>query len=49
MKLSQTLMMDVPSNLTPSPGPPGMSMSSETPGRDLEDRLSLNILPKVRS
>ena len=25
MKLSQTLMMDVPSHLTPSPDPPGMS------------------------
>jgi len=49
MKLSQTLLMDVPSHLTPSPGPSGMSMSSKTPGRDLEDRWSLDMVPAARS
>ena len=49
MKLSQKLQMDVSSYLAPSPGPSGMSMSSKTPGRDLEDRGSLDMVPDVRS
>ena len=31
------------------PGPSGMSMSSSTPGRDLEYRWSLDMVPDVRS
>ena len=36
-------------HLTPSPGPSGMSMSSKTPGKDLEDRWSLDMVPDFRS
>ena len=42
MKLSQEVQMDSPFPLTPSPGPSGTSMSSKTPGSDLEDRWSLD-------
>ena len=49
MKLSQKLLIDVSSHLTPSPGPSGMSVSSKTPGRDLEDRWRLDMVPDVRS
>ena len=49
MKLSQMPLMDVTSSLTPSPGQSGMSMSSKTPGRDLEDRWSLDMVSDVRS
>ena len=47
MKLSQTLLMDVPSHLTPYPGPYGTSMSSLTPGRDKEDRKSLDMVADI--
>jgi len=49
MKLSQKLLMDVLSLLTPSPGSSGISMSSETLGRDLEYRCSIDMVPDVRS
>ena len=49
MKLSQKLLMDVSSHLKPYPGPSGMSMTSKTPGRDLEERWSLDMVPYVRS
>ena len=49
MKLSVKLPVGVPNNLTPSPTRSGTSMSSKTPGRDLEDRLSLDKVPKVGS
>ena len=49
MKLSQKLLMSVPINLTPSPVSLGMSMSSWTPVKDLEDRLSLDMVPDDRS
>ena len=42
MKLSQEVQMDSPLPLTPSWGPLGTSMSSKTPGSDLEDRWSLD-------
>ena len=41
MKLSQKLQLDVVSNLTTSKGPSGMSMSSTTPGRHLDDMCVL--------
>ena len=44
MKLSQTHLMDVPSHLTPCPGPSGMSISSLSFERDLENRKSLEIV-----
>ena len=49
MKLSQKLLMYVPSHLTSSPGPSGISMSSLTPERDLEDIWSLDMIPDVQS
>ena len=45
MKLSQKLQMEVFSSLTPSPGPSVMSMSSKTPGIDLDDKWSLGMVP----
>ena len=39
--------IDASSYLTPSPGSSGTSMSSKTPGRDLEDRLSQDSVPDV--
>ena len=49
MKLSVKLPMDIMSTLTSSPVPSRTSMSSKTPGRDLEDRWSLDEVPDVRS
>ena len=42
MKLSLKVQMDGPFPLTSSPDPIGTSMSSKTPGSDLEDRRSLD-------
>ena len=42
MKLLQKLPKDAPSYLTLSPGSSGTSLSSKTPGSDLEDRKSLD-------
>ena len=42
MKLSVKLPMDIMITLTPSPAPSRPSMSSKTPGRDLEDRWRLD-------
>ena len=49
MKLSVRLLIDDPKILTPSPHMSGTSMSSKTPGWDLEDRLSLDKVPEVGS
>ena len=49
MKLSDKLLKDYPYHLTPIPGSSGTSMSSKTPGRDLEDRWSLDIVSVVGS
>ena len=49
MKLSVELLMDIMSTLTISPVPSRTSMSSKTPGRDLEDRWSLDEVPTVGS
>ena len=49
MKLSVKLLMDIMSTLTPSPAPSRQSMSSKTPGRDLKDRWSLDVVPDVES
>ena len=49
MKLSQKLLKDDPFNLTPLPGSSGASISSKTPGRDLEDGWSLDRVPDVGS
>ena len=48
-KLLQKLPKDAFSYLTPSPGSSGTSMSSKTPGRDLEDRWSLDWVSDVHS
>ena len=42
MKLSQKLLKYDPYHMTPSPGSSGIYTSSKTPGRDLEDRWSLD-------
>ena len=42
MKLSVKLPWGILSTLTPSPAPSGTFLSSKTPGRDLEDRWSLD-------
>ena len=42
MKLSLKVQMDSPFAMTPSPGSSGTSLSSKTPGSDLEDRRSLD-------
>ena len=42
MKLSEKVQMVSLFAMTPSPGPSGTSMSSKTPGSDLEDRRSLD-------
>ena len=44
MKPSQKGHKDAPIDLTPSPGLSGTSMSSKTPGRDIEDKWSLKML-----
>ena len=49
MKLSDKLLKDDPYHQTPPPGSPGTSMSSKTPGRDLEDRWSLYRVSDVGS
>ena len=49
MKLSVKLSIDDPIILTLFPPRSGTSMSSKTPGRDLEDRLSLDKVPEVGS
>ena len=43
MKLSVKLPRNIMSTLTPSPDPSGTFLSSKTPGRDLEDRWSLEV------
>ena len=47
MKLLGELPMDIMIILTPSPS--RTSMSSKTPGRDLEDRWSLDEVPDIGS
>ena len=49
MKLTDKLLRDDPCHLTPLPGSSGTSMSSKTPGRDLEDRWSLDRVSDVGS
>ena len=49
MILSVKLLMDIMSTLTSSQPPSRTSMSSKTPGRDLEDRWSLDKVPDVGS
>ena len=49
MKLSVKLSWDILSTMTPSPAPSRTSLSSKTPGSDLEDRWSLEKLPDVGS
>ena len=49
MKLSVMLPWDIMNILTPSPTASRTSKSSTTPGRDLEDRWSLDKIPDVGS
>ena len=49
MKLTGKPMMDNMSTLTQSPAPSRTSMSSKTPGRDLEDKWNLDEVPDVGS
>ena len=49
MKLSQKLLNDDPYHMTPPPGSSGTSTSSKTPGRDLQDRWSLDRVSDVGS
>ena len=49
MKLSVKLPVGAPNILTPYLPRSGTSMSSKTPGRDLEDRLRLDKVPEVGS
>ena len=49
LKLSKKLHKMLWSNLPKTTGLSGISMSSKTPGRDLDDRWSLDIVPDVRS
>jgi len=49
MKLSQKLLKYDPYHMTPPPGSSGTSTSSKTPGRDLEDRWSLDRVCDVGS
>ena len=49
MKLSLKVQMDSPFPLTPSPDPSGTYMSFKTPGGDLEDRRSLDIVSEYGS
>ena len=48
MKFSQTLLRVDVNDMTPTPNLSGASMSSETPEKDLEDRLSLDMVPGSR-
>ena len=45
MKFSVLLFRDIMSILTPSQAPTRTFMSSKTPGRDLDDRCSLDKVP----
>ena len=49
MRLSRKLPRVIMDTLTPSPNPSRTSMSYKTPGRDLEDRWSLDEVPDVGS
>ena len=49
MKLSVKLPWDILSTLTPPLSPSITSLSSKTPGRDLEDRWILDKVPDVGS
>ena len=49
MKLSGKLPRDIMSTQMPSPAPSRTSLSSKTPGRDFEDRWSLDEVPDVGS
>ena len=49
MKLSVKLPWDILSTLTPSLIPSRTSLSSKTPGRDLESRWTLDKGPEVGS
>ena len=49
MKLLEKLLKDDSYHLTPPPGSSGTSMSSKTPGRDLEDMGILDRVPDVGS
>ena len=48
-KLSGKVPMGILDPPTPTPAPSGTSMSSKTPGRDIDDRCSLDKLPYVGS
>ena len=48
MKFSQTLLRVDVNDMTPTPNLSGASMSSKTPEKDLEDRLSLDMVPGSR-
>ena len=47
MKISLKLHRNSPIHLTPYLGPSETSMSSKTPGRDMEDAWSLDRVPDV--
>ena len=49
MKLSVKLPWGFLSTLTPTPAPSGTFLSFKTPGRDMEDRWSLDKLSDVGS
>ena len=49
MKLSQKLLKDDPYHLTQTADSSGTSMSSKTPGKDLEERGSLDKVSDVGS
>ena len=49
MELSGKLPIDIMITLTPSPAASRTSMSTKTPGRDLEDRWSLDEVPDLGS
>jgi len=49
MKLSQKLLKYDTYHLKPTPGSSGTAMSLKTPGRDFEDRWSLDRVPDVGS
>ena len=48
-KLLGNLPMGILDLLTPSPDPSGTSMSSKTPGKDFDDRWSLDYVPDIGS
>ena len=49
MKLVVKLPLDILSTLRPSPVPSRISLSSKTPGKDFEDRWSLDKFSDVGS